>query len=343
MKTPHSLSSGRLIALAGLFSGVALAISPAFGPVDIDTFPAIKNWINAWGTPRAEWSADERIVSLRFPRVALAWLAGGCLACAGAVLQSLLRNSLATPYTLGVSAAGSFGAFLLFAFPTLAASLPSAVAPHAIQAAAFLFALIETLIILAAAARARHSDTLLLAGVTLNFLFGAGILLIRHLSDPIRLASMDRWLLGSLQDASGARAIALAIWVVPGMYLLARRAPALDQLALDQELAAARGISIPTVRRDLLFGCGILTAAVVAHTGPIGFIGLLVPHAVRPFAGANHTLLLVSCWLVGGGFLVLADLLARTLPGLGSGVGVPVGIVTALIGGPLFLWILFRR
>ena len=242
-----------------------------------------------------------------------------------------------------MSAAGSFGAFLLFAFPALAASLPSAVAPHAIQAAAFLFALIETLIILAAASRARHSDTLLLAGVTLNFLFGAGILLIRHLSDPIRLASMDRWLLGSLQDASGARAIALAIWVIPGMYLLARRAPALDQLALDQELAAARGISIPTVRRDLLLGCGILTAAVVAHTGPIGFIGLLVPHAVRPFTGANHPLLLTTCWLVGGGFLVLADLLARTLPGLGSGVGVPVGIVTALIGGPLFLWILFRR
>ena len=154
---------------------------------------------------------------------------------------------------------------------------------------------------------------------------------------------MDRWLLGSLQDASGSRALALALWAIPGIFLLARRAPALDQLAFDEETASARGVAIAPVRRDLLLGCGLLTAVVVAHTGPIGFLGLLVPHAVRPFTGPRHPLLLSTCWLVGGGFLVLADLLARTLPGLGGGTGIPVGIVTALLGGPLFLWLLLRR
>jgi len=343
MKARTLLSPGRALALAAAFSAGAVTVSPGFGSVDLDMGKAFGDWLGSWGTAKSDWSVEARILALRIPRIALAWLAGGALACTGAVLQSLLRNPLATPYTLGVAAAGSFGAFLLFAFPALAASLPSFVAPHAHQAAALVFALLEILLLLAAASRAKRGDSLLLAGVTLNFLFGAGILLVRHLSDPLRLASMDRWLLGSLQDASGARALALALWTIPGVFLLARRAPALDQIAFDEETASTRGVEIAPVRRDLLLGCGLLTAVVVAHTGPIGFLGLLIPHAVRPFTGPRHPLLLSACWLVGGGFLVLADLLARTLPGLGAGAGIPVGIVTALLGGPLFLWLLLRQ
>ena len=186
-------------------------------------------------------------------------------------------------------------------------------------------------------------DGLLLAGITLNFLFGAGVMLVRYLADPLRLAAMERWMLGSIEALHLGDAGQLLAWVGPPLVLLFLLARELDQLAFDEELAAARGVAVLRTRKLGLFAAGLLTAAVVARTGPIGFVGLLVPHAVRFGTGLRHRALLLGCFLAGGSLLVLADLLARSLAIGGRSSELPVGILTALIGGPCFLALLLRR
>ncbi len=318
----------------GIFSLLCLALAPFWGAELIDGRRALEEWLHQ--NPEL-WSEHTRILALRLPRVCLAWLAGGSLAVAGATMQTILRNGLATPYTLGVSTAGTFGAFLCLAFPTLGAWfwLP--------RFAALAFALFTTALVLAVARKSPRSDGLILAGVTLNFLFGAALMLVRYLADPYRLAVLDRWLMGSLDVVGFAIPFSLLPWLVVGLFFLIRLGPALDQLAFDPELASARGFDAKRTTRQGLFAASLLAAAVVAHSGPIGFVGLLVPHALRGFTGMRHGLFLPACWLLGSGFLVLADLAARSLELFGRHSDLPVGILTALVGGPFFLLLLLRE
>lgn len=317
-----------------VFSLACVLFAPLLGAESIAGVASFQEWLL---TDSADWSDDTRILALRLPRVLLAWLSGGALAVAGAVMQTLLRNGLATPYTLGVSSAGTFGAFLCLAFPTLGAGL---LLPRFV---ALGFALATTFLVLFVARRSPRSDGLILAGVTLNFLFGAALMLVRYLADPYRLAVLDRWLMGSLDVVGYNTPIGLIPWLVFGMFLLVRLTPALDQLAFDTELAAARGFDPKRVQRNGLLAASLLAAAVVAHSGPIGFLGLLVPHALRRFTGMRHGLMLPACWLLGSGFLVLADLCARSLELFGRHSDLPVGILTALVGGPFFLMLLMRE
>lgn len=321
---------------AAIFSFAVVAVAPFFGTESIDGGSA---WAQLLSSPRSTWSLDARILDLRLPRVALGWLAGAALAVSGALLQTLLRNGLATPYTLGVSGAGAFGAFLFLAFPGLAVALEPVGTP---RTGALVFSLLEILLVLWIAKHSRRVDALLLAGVTFNFLFGAGMMFVRYLADPYRLQSMERWLLGGLDVVTWSHPVSLLPWILFGLLLIAIHAKALDQIAFDEEMAAARGVSVAFVRNVSVVGAGVLTAAVVSHTGPIGFVGLLVPHAVRPFTGMRHRALLPAAGLLGGGFLVLADMAARTIPALGRSAELPVGIVTAMIGGPFFLLLLLR-
>ncbi|MCP4094398.1 MAG: iron ABC transporter permease [Planctomycetes bacterium] len=309
-------------------------LAPFLGTEPIAIGTATLEWLSG---DRSSWSTDTRILDLRLPRVLLAWLSGGALAVAGAAMQTLLRNSLATPYTLGVSTAGTFGAFLCLAFPSVAGLL---ILP---RFAALLFALAATFLVLSVARRSHRSDGIILAGVTLNFLFGAALMMVRYLADPYKLAVLDRWLMGSLDVVGFDTPLSLLPWLAIGLVLLMRRTDALDQFAFDPEMAAARGIQAKTIRRDGLLAASLLAAAVVAYTGPIGFIGLLVPHALRGYTGMRHALLLPACWLAGSGFLVIADLCARSLEIGGRHSEMPVGILTALVGGPFFLWVLMRE
>lgn len=325
---------GVLLLVLGLFSMACLVLAPMFGAERIRIGSALSEWLHE--DPR-DWSDHAHIFSLRLPRVLLAWLSGGALAVAGATMQTLLRNGLATPYTLGVSSAGTFGAFLCLAFPAAASwwMLPRFVALG--------FALAATFLVLAVARRSPRSDGLILAGVTLNFLFGAALMLVRYLADPYRLAVLDRWLMGSLDVVGYRTPLGLIPWLLVGLLLLVRLTPALDQLAFDTELAAARGFDPKRAQRTGLLAASLLAAAVVAHSGPIGFIGLLVPHALRRATGMRHGLMLPACWLLGSGFLVLADLCARSLELFGRHSDMPVGILTALVGGPFFLLLLVRE
>lgn len=316
---------------------LALALGPFVGAEPVD---AGRAWSEYLGAPRADWSPDARILALRVPRVLFGFACGAALALAGAAMQTLLRNPLASPYTLGVSAAGSFGAFLAAA---LAGAGAAAWGGALARGSALACALGATLCVLAFARRSARSDGLILAGIALNFLFGAGVVILRHLADPFDLAAMERWMLGAVDVVGFAPLLELAPWLLIAGGALMWRAPALDQIAFDEELAAARGVPVRRVQREATLAAAALAAAVVAVTGPVGFIGLLVPHAVRPFTGMQHARLLPCSALAGGALLVIADALARAVQWLGRGSELPVGAVTAVLGAPFLLVLLLRR
>jgi len=322
------------LAGAAAFFLVCFLLSPSFGATSIDATAAWTDWISG-----AESTDQVRaaVFELRLARTLMASLAGGALAVAGVVLQTLLRNGLATPFTLGVASASSFGAFLVIAFPGLAVLGASST-----TGLAFLFALLCIGLVLQIARKSTRADGLLLAGVTLNFLFGAGVMLVRYLADPLRLAAMERWMLGSVESVSVAEGLFPLPWVAAGLLPILWYARDLDQLAFDEELAASRGVQVRVVRALCLLGTGLMTAAVVAWTGPIGFIGLMAPHALRPWIGLRHRILVPAAFFGGAGFLILADTLARSLEWGGRSSEVPVGIITALVGGPFFLLLLLR-
>jgi len=322
-----------LLALLLLASLVALAVAPWLGATPLGAAAWSSWWAQATGHPPADPTAAA-ILGLRLPRVALGWVAGGGLAMAGAALQGLFRNPLATPYTTGVAAAAALGtaATLLLGLP-----LP--------PAGGLLLALGESALLAVAAARSggRSTDTLLLAGVTLNLLAGAVILFFRALApEPMALAHLDRWLMGGVEVVGFGDWLGLLPLWGAGVALLLLLAPALDQLALGPEVAASRGVAVAGATTGVLAATAAITAAVVAVAGPIAFVGLVVPHAVRPWVGGGHRRLLVASLLAGGGFLVLCDGGVRLLARGRLGGELPVGAVTALIGAPLFLLLLAR-
>ncbi len=312
-----------------------IAITPWLGAESVDM-------AQAWSELRSgELGRDGRILSLRLPRVLLATVVGGCLAVVGAVFQTLLRNALATPYTLGVSFAGALGAFVALSVPALLFRVGPVASPVLF---AFLFAVADVFVLLGIARRrtGMAANELLLAGVTLNFFFGAAILLVRFLTDPLRLRAMDRWMMGGLQVSGWSELIALPVLVLPALGWIAMRHRALDQLSFGEEVAASRGVDVDRVQVGLLLVASLLTAAVVSITGPIGFLGLLAPHGARRLVGASHRLLLPSAFLLGAALLAVADAVARSLSIFGRGAELPVGILTALGGAPLFLLLLRR-
>lgn len=331
---PHR--PGRALAVCAALALLALAAGPFLGAERMDPLRAWSDWL---GAPRTDWSPDARILALRLPRVAFGFLCGAALALSGAAMQTLLRNPLASPYTLGVSAAGTFGAFLA---ATLAGGATFAWLGSLARAAALGCALAATACVLAFARRSARSDGLILAGIALSFLFGAGVVILRHLADPFDLAAMERWALGAVDVVGFGPVLGLLPWAGVAAAMLWRRAGALDQIAFDEELAASRGVPVRRVRREAVFAAAALAAAVVAETGPIGFVGLLVPHAVRPFTGPRHACLLPAAALAGGALLVAADAVARGIVLFGRGSELPVGAVTAALGAPFLLLLLLR-
>jgi iron complex transport system permease protein len=279
------------------------------------------------------------ILRLRLPRVILGLLAGGGLALAGAAFQVILRNPLAEPFTLGVTGGSAVGAVLALSVPALAFSVGpfSTVQVLSLIGAAFSLGLIYRL------AKRPHGismNTLLLAGVTVSILSAGAIMFIRYLANPYALMSMNRWLMGGL-DVIGYRDLAALLpFYLPGLVLLLLQAPALNQLSLGEEMAAGHGVEVAMVQRWSFLGGGLLTAAIVSLTGPIGFVGLIVPHAVRRLSGFDQRVVLPASFLLGGAFLAACDTAARTLL---APLELPVGVVTALIGGPLFIRILLGR
>jgi len=276
------------------------------------------------------------VIDLRLPRATLALLVGGALGLAGAVLQALLRNPLAEPYVLGVSGGAAVGAVGAIALGWGAGN------PWFQPLAALIGAVGAIVLVLRIATRAaRGLDTriLLLAGVVVGAFFNALILLLLTFASAETFRSAVFWLMGSLSAANWPAVAALTAYLIPAMGALVLMARPLNLLAVGEDTALYLGLRVERVKVLAFLLSSLLVAAAVAMSGVIGFIGLIVPHAVRLAWGSDHRLLLPASTLAGGAFLVLADTVARTVAAPSE---LPVGVITALVGVPLFVVLLTR-
>ncbi|MDQ1257766.1 MAG: Iron transporter permease [Candidatus Hydrogenedentes bacterium] len=309
------------------------------GSADLSLAQAWQEWRNH--TPMQDAPALSVLMQQRLPRTLAALIAGCGLALAGCSFQALLRNPLATPYTLGIASAGALGAWTATILTQGYGFSLAMFGPQPVQALAFLFAAADMAVVyFLAATRTRVSPSvLLLAGVTMGMLSNSGILLMRYLADPERLVMMDRWLMGGV-DVLGYQPIKiLFIGVMPCVLILLAQASKFDQLGFGVEVAAGRGVNVKLLQIVTFVVGSLMTAIIVSIVGPIGFVGLLVPHGVRTITGSRHRMLMPLSAAAGGGFLCFCDIVGRKLV---SGE-FPIGIVTSLIGGPFFLYLLMRR
>jgi iron complex transport system permease protein len=311
----------------------AAVISPLLGAESVDMQTALAGLLG-----HAPIGKDFDIVFMqRFPRSLLGAVAGGALGVCGAAFQAVLRNPLATPYTLGVASAGALGAVAVLGLGFAVSIGPfSSVQIGALAGAAADAGLI---VLIARRLRGGGTSSLLLAGVTMSLVCSALMMLIRYVSSPFRLAEMDRWIMGGL-DVVGYTPLASVLpLLLPGLVLVFFHMRAIDQLSMGRALAESRGVNVSHVQRDIFIGGSLVTAAVVSAAGPIGFVGLIVPHAVRRLTPKDHRVILPVSFAAGGVFLVAADVLARTVI---APAELPVGILTAAVGGPIFLLILAK-
>jgi iron complex transport system permease protein len=327
----------RLVAALGVFGTIAVAaclLAPLVGSTGISLARVFDRSIPF------EQNVDAQIFFVaRLPRVLAAALVGAALASAGVVFQALLRNPLATPFTLGVSAGASFGAMLAITFGSAVAPAPVATIPvasfiGAAAAAALVYWLATP------SRRAMSTAVLLLAGVTLNSLFSALIMFVQYIADFTQVYRAARWVMGDLDVASYAPILTALPLVVVALAAFARLPGALNLLSVGPDAAAARGVDVRRSQRLAFVSASLATSAAVSLAGPIGFIGIVVPHLVRLLVGADHRIVLPASVLFGAAFLVVCDVLARTLL---APITIPVGVITAVIGAPFFLWLLVRE
>lgn len=290
----------------------------------------------------AELSEFERMVlaELRAPRVAIAACTGAALGVAGAALQGLFRNPLAEPQLIGVSSGAALGAIAIIVLGD-GLALPDALRPWLLPAAAVLGAGVVTGGLYAFAARRRDLGvaTLLLVGIAVNALAAVGIGFFTYLADDGQLRSLTFWTLGSFGGARWEIAVPAIAGIALGVALLVPAARALDLLQLGEVDARRLGVTIPRLKRRVVFGAAAAVGAGVAVSGIIGFVGLVVPHLARLLGGVQHRYLLPASALLGAALTVVADLGARTLI---SPAELPVGLVTSAIGAPFFLWLIAR-
>jgi len=276
------------------------------------------------------------LLELRLPRSLLGLFVGGGLALAGAVFQALLRNPLAEPYILGISGGAGAGAVLV-----LALGLASA-GSGALPVAAFAGALVAILLVFRVAASADRSmdvRVLLLAGVVVGAFFSAVIALVLSLSEARAVRSAILWMMGSLSGAHWGSVGVVAAYTLPGALVLLALARSLNLMAIGEETASYLGTEVERVKKVAYGVASLITAAGVSMAGIIGFVGLIVPHGIRLLVGSDLRLLLPLSFLAGASFLTLADLAARLLL---APTEIPIGVITAFLGVPLFL-VLLRR
>lgn len=323
--------AGVLAVLTGLLA-VAIGIGLAWGPSDLSPLAALRILLDV----EATGPAADIVRRIRLPRVATGALVGAALSVAGVVFQALLRNPLADPFILGISGGAALGGVLVLALGATLGLGVSAVPP-----AAFAGALLTTALLFGASGlRGRlAATTLLLTGVVFNSFASAAIVFLASLGGMAEGTSIFLWLIGNLAAARAEVLLPLAVLFGLGLGCALPLARALNLLALGDETAEQLGVSVEVAKRVLLFATALMVGAAVSVSGLIGFVGLIVPHALRLVLGPDHRLLVPASALVGAAFLIVCDAAARSvLPGR----ELPVGAITALVGGPLFL-VLMRR
>lgn len=345
---PSCIASGKRLLPFVLFALFTLLLTPFCGPQPLD-------WTQVFGL-HGTASADTLSLpdatifwNVRVPRVLGGFLAGMSLALCGMAYQALFRNALATPYTLGVAGGAALGAALYaqlglsFTLWRLSGGTLLALAGAMLVTAAL--ALVSRLAdsprgkLTACLAGGQSGMTLLLAGVAFSFFTSSLLMFVQYVSDAASSYRILHWLMGGLDGLDPGRLLVLGPVACTGSVLLLTLAPELDLLACGSSLATSRGVDVPRVRALVFGATSVLVAFVVAFCGPIGFVGMMAPHMCRLWTGPEHRLLAPATLLFGGAFLCLCDALSRMVI---APAEMPVGIITALLGGPFFIWLLFR-
>jgi len=320
---PYALLLTLLTALCLALGAASLMVGPGGGPAEISAMIARGDADMAW----------MMVGEVRLPRTLLALFVGATLGMAGAALQGLLRNPLADPGVVGVTTSASLGAVVaLYTGASMAF-------PLALPVMGIAGALLSALILLALARRGGML-TLVLAGVAISSLCAALMSLALNLSpNPYAAAEIMFWLMGSVTDRSMDHVALAAPLMGIGAIMLLLAARALNALSLGEETAASLGVSLARTRALVIGGASIGVGAGTAVCGGIGFIGLVVPHLLRPLVGHTPSRLLSASALGGAALLMAADILVRLLP---TGIELKLGVVTSLVGAPFFLWLIFR-
>jgi len=327
----------RMLGAFALFGSLAVAavlLSPLVGSTSISLSRVFDR-----GIPFEENTDAQIYFIARLPRTLAGALVGSMLASAGVVFQGLLRNPLATPFTLGVSAGAALGAMLAITFGSGLAWIGAPAAPLA-SFAGSLAAVAIVYLLATAKHRGLSTDVLLLAGVTMNAFFSALILFVQYFADFSETFRILRWLMGDLDISSFQPLVTALPLVVVSFAAFTWLARPLNLLSLGADAAETRGLDVLRAQRTAFLSASLATGAAVSVGGPIGFVGIIVPHLVRLLVGADHRIVLPASALFGAAFLVACDALARTVM---APLELPVGVITALIGGPFFLWLLVRR
>jgi len=277
-------------------------------------------------------------LNIRLPRVLLAVLVGGALATAGVIMQGLFRNPMADPGLLGVSSGSALMVGVAIIFPV---SLPAAFLLYEQMIFAVVGSLVVCAVIFLISLRHHHGGMiqLLLAGIAINALCGAAIGILSYVGDEQQLRQLTLWMMGSLGQAQWPTLLVATSFALPAMVVTAWLATTLNLLQLGDEEAHYLGVNVKRKRQLLLLLSSLLVGAAVSVSGVIGFIGLVIPHLIRMTIGADHRWLLPCSTLAGACLLLVADTLARTLV---QPAEMPVGLLTSLIGGPYFLWLILR-
>lgn len=318
----------------GALTAAVCVVAPVVGSTPIQLSRVFDRSI-----PFAENIDAQIFFVARLPRVLAAALVGGALALSGVLFQALLRNPLASPDTLGVSAGASLGAMLAITLNVDVRLFGLSAVPLA-SFAGSLGALAIVYTLSAARRRGTNTTVLLLAGVAITALLSAVVRFVQFMADFTETLQTTRWLMGSLDVPSYAPIGAALVPLLVAVAAMATLPRVLDLISVGSESAAARGVNVERAERVALVSASLATGAAVSLAGPVAFVGIIVPHLVRLVVGADHRLVLPAAGLFGAAFLVLCDLLARTVM---APVELPVGVITAIIGGPFFLWLLFRH
>jgi iron complex transport system permease protein len=334
---PTLMNSRKIITGIGLFFLIFLAtliITPLIGPTSIDIGKALSGGFDAID------NVDADILFLaRLPRILLGAITGAALSVTGAVFQALLRNDLAAPFTLGVSSGASLGAVIAIAlnlnFTILGISTLSIAAfAGALGTMYLVFGLVKT----------RHGDfptsILLLAGVTANFFFASMVMFIHYMSDFTQSFQIVRWLMGGLDITDYQTVWSILPFVIIGIGGLIYVSRDMNLISAGVQSAMSRGVDVVRTQKVGFILASLITGTVVAISGPIGFVGLIVPHIVRLMVGPDLRLLIPGSMFFGASFLILCDTVGRTLI---APAEIPVGVITAMLGGPFFVWLLKRQ
>ncbi|MCJ1882044.1 MULTISPECIES: FecCD family ABC transporter permease [Pseudomonas] len=319
-------------------------LSLALGPVSLplgDTLRALAHMLGLPVSVDGLGQAELIVGQIRLPRTLLGIATGGVLALAGVAMQGLFRNPLADPGLIGVSSGAALGAAIAIVFGASIGGLPEVFAPYLLSACAFVGGLLVTALVYRLG---RHNGqtsvaTMLLAGIALTALAGALIGLFTYLADDATLRTLTFWNLGSLNGASYPRLWPLLLITLLVACWLPRRVNALNALLLGESEARHLGFDVERLKIELILCTALGVGAAVAAAGMIGFIGLVVPHLLRLIVGPDHRVLLPASMFGGAILLLLADLIARLAL---APAELPIGIVTALIGAPFFLYLLVR-